>query len=226
MALNILGERIEQALASDGQAQGLAPAVGPKAPIRFVRTKVRTIEEFFDFVDFLTPGIMAMAVMTSCIFSLAPTIVRLREQGVKRRLWVTPLSKVSFVASHVLFRLCIATAQALLIVAVAFSLFKTNLVLPVASIFVFLLLGNLNGTALSLVIAGFAKNPESASTIANVASIPMLMLCGVFLPLEIMPKKVLPFVWALPLTHLPEGFRQLMNAQRTSATFGSHNLSC
>ncbi|MBI5119193.1 ABC transporter permease [Candidatus Poribacteria bacterium] len=231
MALNIMRERIDMVLATDGQAarpgKALAggegrrgkgesgPAVGPvKLPVRFTRTKVRTVEEFFDFIDFLIPGVMAMAVMTSCIFSLAPTIVRLREQGVMRRLWVTPLSRLSFVASHVFFRLFIAMAQTLLIVVVAFSLFKTNLVLPMASILVFLLLGNLNGTALSFVIAGFAKTPEVASTIANVVSIPMLMLCGVFLPLEIMPKTVLPFIRALPLTHLSEGLRQLMNAQK------------
>ncbi|MBI4830880.1 MAG: ABC transporter permease [Candidatus Lindowbacteria bacterium] len=179
-----------------------------------MRTKVRTVEEFFDFVDFLIPGIMAMAAMTSCVFSLAPTIVRLREQGVMRRLWVTPLSRISFVASHILFRLSIAATQMLLIVAVAFSLFKTNLILPLPSMIVLLLLGNLNGTALSFVIAGFAKTPEVASTIANAVSIPMLTLCGVFLPLEIMPKKILPLIWALPLTHLSEGFRQLMNSQK------------
>ncbi|UCD57086.1 MAG: ABC transporter permease [Candidatus Hydrogenedentota bacterium] len=205
MALNILRQNIEQVLTAEAET-------GP--PVRFVRTKIRSVEEFFDFIDFLVPGIIAMAVMPSCIFSLAPTIVRLREQGVMRRLWVTPLSRVSFVASHVFFRLSIAAAQTILIIAVALMLFKTNLILPIASILVFVVLGNLNGAAISFAIAGFAKTPEVASTIANVVSIPMLLLCGVFLPLEIMPPKILPFIWVLPLTHLSESLRGLMNVQK------------
>lgn len=207
MAFNILREKIDELLS------GRTPAETP--PVTFVRERVKTIDEFYDFVDFLVPGIMAMAVMTSCIFSLSPTIVRLREQGVMRRLWVTPLSRASFVASHVLFRLFIAAAQTLLIIAVAFTLLDTNLVLPLAPILVFVVLGNLNGTAISFTIAGFAKTPEVASTIANVVSIPMLLLCGVFLPLEIMPPKFLPLIWLLPLTHLSEGLRRMMSMQRS-----------
>ena len=205
MALNILRENIDEAIASR------EPRRPP--PVTFVRRRVRTIDEFFDFVDFLVPGIMAMAIMTSCIFSLAPTIVRLREQGVMRRLWVTPLTRTSFVASHVLFRLFIAGAQTFLLIAVASLLLDTNLVVPLLPIAAFVLLGNLNGTAISFTIAGFAKTPEVASTIANVVSIPMLLLCGVLLPLEIMPKRVLPLIWALPLTHLAEGLRRLMSMQ-------------
>ncbi|RJP73297.1 MAG: ABC transporter permease [Candidatus Abyssobacteria bacterium SURF_17] len=205
MALNILKEKIEAVL-SENQS--------PAQPITFVRERVRSVEEFFSFIDFLVPGIIAMAVMPSCIFSLAPTVVRLREQGVMRRLWVTPLSRFSFVASHVLFRLSIAVAQTALIIIVALLLFRTDIIIPVMPLIVFVILGNLNGTAIAFSIAAFAKTPEVASTIANVVAIPMLMLCGVFLPLEIMPPKVLPLIWLLPLTHLSEGLRELMNMQK------------
>jgi ABC-2 type transport system permease protein len=205
MALNILRQKIDDALRSGAGA-------GP--PVGIVRTRIKSVEDFFGLIDFLVPGIIAMALMPSCIFSLAPTIVRLREQGVMRRFWVTPLTRVSFVASHVLFRLSIATAQMVLIIVVGLAFFKTNLAFPVAPMLVFVVLGNLNGTAIAFVIAGFAKTPEVASTIANVVSIPMLMLCGVFLPLEIMPSKILPLIWFLPLTHLADGLRQLMNMQK------------
>ncbi len=205
MALNILRENFEIIIAAHSEKE---------LPITFVRRRIRTIDTFFDFIDFLVPGIMAMAVMTSCIFSLAPTIVRLREQGVMRRLWVTPLSRLSFVASHVLFRLFIAITQTGLILLVGFTLFRPNLAVPALSVLTFVVLGNLNGTAISFVIAGNAKTPEVASTIANVVSIPMLMLCGVFLPLEIMPPKILPLVWLLPLTHLSEGLRSVMSLEK------------
>jgi len=205
MCFNILRENVESSLSIRKETM---PSV------TFVRERVKTIDQFFDYIDFLVPGIMAMAIMTSCIFSLAPTIVRFREYGVMRRLWVTPLTRFSFVISHVLFRLLIAMAQTILLITVASTVFKTNLAMPIASIMVFVLLGNLNGTAISFVIAGFAKTPEVASTIANVVSIPMLLLCGVVLPLEIMPQKVLPFIWVLPLTHLSESLRGLMSMQR------------
>lgn len=203
MALSIMREKIDTMLAERSPAK--------KQPLKIVRERVQTIDEFSDYVDFLVPGIMAMAIMTSCIFSLSPTIVRLREQGVMRRLWVTPLGKASFLASHVLFRLLIAVAQTLLLIAVAFTLLDTRLVLPILPVFAFVVLGNLNGAAISFVIAGFAKTPEVASTIANVVSIPMLFFCGVFVPMEIMPPKAIPLLRLLPLTHLAEGLRRLMS---------------
>jgi len=205
MAYSILREKVDAIMSE------LAPKKTP--PLAFVRQRVKTMDEFFDYVDFLVPGVMAMAVMVSCIFSLAPTIVRLREQGIMRRLWVTPLGKASFLASHVLFRLSIALAQTLLLLLVAFTLLDTNLVLPIVPVLVFVVLGNLNGTAISFTIAGFAKTPEVASTIANVVCLPMLFMCGVFLPMEIMPPKFLPLVQLLPLTHLAEGLRRLMSLQ-------------
>ena len=202
MALSILREKVDVTLSERFPSN--------KQPLTIIREHVQTTDEFSDYIDFLVPGIMAMAIMTSCIFSLAPTIVRLREQGVMRRLWVTPLGKASFLASHVLFRLMISVAQTALLVAVAFTLLDIRLALPILPIFAFVALGNLNGTAISFVIAGFAKTPEVASTIANVVSIPMLFFCGVFVPMEIMPPKVIPFLRMLPLTHLAEGLRRLM----------------
>jgi ABC-2 type transport system permease protein len=206
MALNILREKSEQGITEGGY---------PNPPISFERVKVATVEEFVDYIDFLVPGILAMAILPSCIFSLAPTIVRLREQGILRRLWVTPLSKFSFVASHVLFRLALALIQTTLIIGIGFILFKPNLSLPIIPVLVLVVFGNLIGTAISFAIAGSAKTPEVASTIANVVALPMLMLCGIFLPLEIMPRKVIPFIWLLPLTHLSEGLRHVMNMQMT-----------
>lgn len=204
MAFNILRQKDEELLST-----------GPykRPPLTYKRTEIKTVEEFFDYIDFLIPGIIAMAVMPSCIFSLAPTIVRLREQGILRRLWVTPVSTFTFVASHVLFRLSLALLQTGLILLVSFSLFKPNLAVPPLSLLVLVVFGNLLGSAISFAIAGMAKTPEVASTIANVVVLPMLMLCGVFLPLEIMPKKVIPLIHILPLTHLSEGLRHVMNMQ-------------
>jgi ABC-2 type transport system permease protein len=217
MAFSILREKIDAILSE------YTPAKAP--PVVFVNQRVKSIDEFTDYVDFLVPGIISMAVMISCIFSLSPTIVRLREQGVMRRLWVTPLGKASFLASHVLFRMLIAVAQALLLIAVAFTLLDTHLELPLLPVLVFVVLGNLNGTAISFTIAGFAKTPEVASTIANVVSIPMLFLCGVFLPMEIMPPKFLPLLKLLPLTHLSDGLRRLMGLDWTFAALWKSELA-
>jgi ABC-2 type transport system permease protein len=202
MAFNLLRETVEGCVTRETRSV---------LPVAFIRTRIVTVDQFFDFIDFLIPGVIAMAVMPSCIFSLAPTIVRLREQGIMRRLWVTPLSRSAFVLSHVLFRLFIAASQTILILVIARTFFRTSLALPIAAVALLVLLGNLTAAAMAFTIAGFAKTPEVASTIANVVSIPMLMLCGIFLPLEIMPPKIHPLIWALPLTHLAEGLRRAMN---------------
>ncbi len=161
-------------------------------------------------IDFLLPGILAMALMQLGLFGTAQPLVALRDQGVLRRLSATPLPRWTVLASQIAMRLTIALAQTLIIVGfgvIAFQVpFKGNPLFLLGMV----ILGALTFIALGYVVAAFSKNQETASGISSLVNFPMMFLSGLFFPVEFVPQFLQPVIAALPLTYLVDAIRQIM----------------
>ena len=75
---------------------------------------------------YLLPGIVAMTIMQTGIFSLAYWLIELRERGVIKRFRVTPLSNTEFIGSLIATRLLVMIIQVILISAVGRAIFSRN----------------------------------------------------------------------------------------------------
>jgi len=64
--------------------------------------------------------------------------------------------------------------------------------------------------SLALVITAFANNYDFFMYYYTLILTPMLLICGVFFPLEQMPDAIIWGAWLLPLTHAVELIRPLM----------------
>lgn len=160
-------------------------------------------------VDFLVPGILAMALMQLGIFGTAQPLVSLREQQVLRRLGATPLPRWKLLVSQVLNRLTISAVQAALILGIGAYAFQVHIGNPlqVASL---VLLGAVMFVSLGYLIASISRTSDSANGIAQAINFPMMFLSGIFFPLALLPAFLAPIVRALPLTYLADAFRQVM----------------
>jgi ABC-2 type transport system permease protein len=160
-------------------------------------------------VDFLVPGILAMALMQLGIFGTAQPLVALREQQVLRRLSATPLPRWKLLVSQVLNRLTISVVQAALIVGIGAYAFKVQVANP-AALAGLVLLGAAMFVSLGYLIASVARTQDSAGGISQAINFPMMFLSGIFFPIAVLPAFLLPVVRALPLTYLADAFRQVM----------------
>ena len=161
-------------------------------------------------IDFLLPGILAMALMQLGLFGTAPALVQLRETHVLRRLGATPLPRLTLLASQVLHRVTIGAAQTLIIVAVGTLVFKVNIVGNLGLLAGFVLLGALMFVALGYLLSGLAKSQDSVNGLTQLLNFPMMFLSGVFFPVDFMPAWIRPVVNLLPLTYLADALRQIM----------------
>jgi ABC-2 type transport system permease protein len=160
-------------------------------------------------IDFMVPGILAMALMQVGIFAAQP-LVAMREKQILKRLGATPLSRTTLLASQVVLRLLIALMQTGVIVAVGRLLFDVQMVgswLLLASL---VILGALTFIGLGYMLASFARSEESSIALAQVIQFPMMFLAGIFWPVEIMPDFIRPVATVLPLTYLGDALRQVM----------------
>lgn len=160
-------------------------------------------------VDFLMPGILAMALMQLGLFGTATPLVSLRQEQVLRRLGATPLPRWQLLTSQVMLRLTIGIAQCALIIGLSVAAFHVQIQGSYAALTGLIILGALMFVALGYLIASVAKTVESASGIASAVNFPMMFLSGIFFPLAVLPAFLAPIVRALPLTYLADAFRQV-----------------
>ncbi len=163
------------------------------------------------YIDFLVPGIVAMMIMSNNLNGVAGQISSWRERGILRRMQSTTLRSSTFIAAQITARLLLNGMQAVIILLIGNIFFGTQVNGSWLLLLFFVVLGTLAFMSIGFIIAGLAKNPESAGPIAGIISFPLMFLGGVFFPISSMPKVFQPFVNALPISHLSTAFRQIMN---------------
>jgi ABC-2 type transport system permease protein len=161
------------------------------------------------FIDFLMPGIVAMAIMQMGLFSVAFAFVQLKKQGILRRLLATPIQPASFLFAQVFTRLVVSILQTLILIGVAVLFFHVQLVGNILVILLLALIGGAVFISMGFAISGWAKSEEVAAPIANVIALPMMFLSGVFFPREAMPAVLQRVTDYLPLTYLAEALRNV-----------------
>jgi ABC-2 type transport system permease protein len=163
-----------------------------------------------DYIDFLVPGILAMSIMNSGMIGLASAFVTYRERGILRRIKATPFPLSQFIGARILSQLVIAVAQACILILLAKLLFGLSITGNLGSVLFMVILGSLAFLSLGFVIAAFARNQETADSLANAVSFPMLFLSGVFFPVDSAPSILQPVMAVMPLRYLADGLRNLM----------------
>jgi len=188
-----------------GFDQGLThqPALVSIQPVTTTVSSLRTI-------DFLVPGILAMALMQLGVMATAPPLVQLREQQILRRLGATPLSRSMLLAAQVCLRLTIGLTQTVLLILVGTMLFHVHLIGNWMMLAAFVVLGALMFVSLGYLMSGLAKNQDSVQGISQLVNFPMMFLSGLFFPVDTMPTWIRPVVNAMPLTYLADALRQIM----------------
>lgn len=163
------------------------------------------------YIDFLVPGIVAMMIMSSNLNGVAGQISSWRERGVLRRMQSTTLKARTFIAAQITARLLLNGTQAVILLLIARLVFGVKVAGSWPLLLLFVILGTLVFMSIGFIIAGLAKTPESAGPIAGLISFPLMFLGNVFFPVKNMPSFLQPFVKALPITHLSDSLREVMN---------------
>lgn len=185
--------------------------IDAKPPIQITQRPIQALKRDLRYIDFLLPGLIAMSVMSTCLFSIGMVVVAYREKGKLRRLAVTPLPKSIFIAGQMVNRYLIVLAQTAVLIAIGIILFKVEMVGGLGDFLLALTVGMLAFIAIGFFIASVSKSTETASGIANTLFLPMIFLSGVYFSVDGIPNFLKPLVEFLPLTHLVRAIRAIFN---------------
>ena len=161
-------------------------------------------------IDYLLPGILAMALMQLGIFGTAQPLISLRQRQILRRLSATPLSRLTLLSSHVIMRLLTAITQTLLILGTGMLVFKVQVMGSWWLVAGFVFLGGLAFIAIGYLVAAISRTEEAGIAFAQFLNFIMMFLSGIFFPVDLMPGWLKPIIQAIPLTYLGDALRQTM----------------
>jgi ABC-2 type transport system permease protein len=204
VAQGLLQQAIGQALFAP--AGGGGGGDGFAAPVTFESVESRDL----GYIDFLVPGIVGMTIMQLGLFGVAFGFVQLKRTGALRRLFATPTSPSYFLSAQVLSRLIIGVVQVAILFGVGIW-FGLQMFGDYATLLIIVLIASAIFLAVGFAIAGWAKNEDQAAPVANIVSLPMMFLSGVFFPREAMPDFLASITQFMPLTYVNEALRAVVN---------------
>lgn len=180
--------------------------VGANPTYTISMESVTSASEDTEYQDFLFTGMIGLSVAQGGLFGMV-NIVDMRKNGLLKRFRMTPARMGLFGLASMLVRFLLGIVQVIILALVGVLFFGANLNLNVLSLVIAFFAGTLVFNAMGYLFSSFSKTIESYMGLANIASMLMMFLSGIFFPVESLPEwlQVVPKI--LPLTYFVEGMR-------------------
>ncbi|MDQ0944331.1 ABC transporter permease [Streptomyces sp. V1I1] len=159
-------------------------------------------------VDFLAPGVLALAVMSTAFTGQAIATGFERRYGVLKRLGASPLPRWALMTAKTLSVLATEILQIVLLTVIAFALGWSPDGNPL-SVLLLLVLGTAAFSGLGLLMAGTLR-AEATLAAANLVFLLLLVGGGVIVPLDRFPDGVQSVLALLPISALSDGLRDVL----------------
>ncbi|MEV6702752.1 ABC transporter permease [Streptomyces sp. NPDC051453] len=159
-------------------------------------------------VDFLAPGILALAVMSTAFTGQAIATGFERRYGVLKLLASSPLPRWALMTAKTLSVLVTEVLQVILVTVIAFALGWSPHGNPLA-VLLLLVLGTAAFSGLGLLMAGTLK-AEATLAAANLVFLLLLVGGGVIVPLDKFPDAARSVLDLLPISALSDGLRGVL----------------
>jgi len=155
-------------------------------------------------------GVICISIMTGTLFGIGIEITSAREEGILRRYQVTPLPKGAFVLGTIISRYVILMFSMLLLMGMANWLYRIEVKGDFGSLLLIFSFGTLTFSSIGFTIASIAKTAHSASAMANVVFMPLILLSGATIPRMFLPQWVQNIAGFLPATYLVDAFEEVI----------------
>jgi len=177
----------------------------------FAAKESHVTEQGSRYIDFLVPGLIAMNLMGTGMWSIAFGIVNARLKKLLKRFLATPMRKAHFLSAQFLSRLMFLVVEVAVVALFAWLVFDVEIRGPLWLFWFLCILGGAAFGGIGILVSSRAKTLEAVNGLMNLIMMPMWICSGVFFSYERFPDVVKPFIRALPLTALSDALRAVMN---------------
>ncbi|OGI15063.1 hypothetical protein A3K63_05200 [Candidatus Micrarchaeota archaeon RBG_16_49_10] len=162
-----------------------------------------------DYRSFISPGVVAMSLMFTSVFS-GVSIIWDRELGFMKEMLVSPVSRLSIVVGKALGTATTSLIQGIMVMLIAILLgLKVGLATFLLTVPLMLLI-SIGLVGIGISIGSLMNNVEGFQLIMNFIVMPMFFLSGALFPISNLPPTLKLITYLDPLTYAVELLRHVL----------------
>lgn len=185
--------------------EGIVPTVTPFT-VKVESTATKGLTQF----DYTFTGIMGFTLLSLGIYGPTSVFPRLKQRGVLRRYQLTNLKVWQYFAGNVASNAFVGLLSIATMFITAILIFDLNMRGNYLNLAVIVVLGIILLFGIGLAIGGWARTENQAAPLAQVVTLPMMFLSGVFFPVFLMPELLQKITKFIPLTPIIDALRMIV----------------
>jgi ABC-2 type transport system permease protein len=166
--------------------------------------------------DRLGPALLAMFPFIVMFLVTSVTTLRERSGGTLERLLAMPMGRLDFLFGYAIAFGLVAAVQSAMAVAISVGLLDLSIEGPVWLLTVVAVADAVLGSALGLFVSAFARTEFQAVQFMPAVVIPQILLCGLFVPRELLPDVLNAISDVLPLSYAVDAMQHLTRSTETA----------
>jgi ABC-2 type transport system permease protein len=152
-------------------------------------------------LDISVPSYIAMIIGLGGLTAIPIGVTTRRETGVLRRFYATPLHPITYFLADILAPFLVTLLGAVLLIAMGLLVYQVRFNGNWLSITAGICFCMMSFFGLGYALSGIFPSTRVAAVVGNVLIVPMVILSGAMVPLEVMPESVRNIANYVPLTH-------------------------
>ena len=163
----------------------------------------------------LGPALLALVPFVIMFLVTSVTTLRERTSGTLERLLAMPMGKLDFLLGYALAFGLVAAVQSALAVGACVWLLDLTITGAVWMLMVVAVVDAVLGTALGLFVSAFARTEFQAVQFMPAVVIPQILLCGLFVPRDALPRVLEVVSDVLPLSYAVDAMQTVAASTET-----------
>ncbi|OFX47172.1 MAG: hypothetical protein A2046_01715 [Bacteroidetes bacterium GWA2_30_7] len=163
------------------------------------------------YIDFLIPGLLAMGIMSSCLWGISYGLIEKRSRKLLRRLVATPMKKHWFMITMFISRFLFAILETVALFTFAYFVFGVKIQGSIIAFAAIIISGSFFFMGLSILLASRTANTQVGNGFISAITMPLILLSGIFFSYSNFPDIIIPIIKYLPLTIFADSLRSIIN---------------
>ncbi|MFW9915048.1 MAG: ABC transporter permease [Candidatus Thorarchaeota archaeon] len=174
------------------------------------RTEVAPKAGDITYVEYMIPGMISVAILWVAIQRASTSLARERDHGTIYRLLGSPTPPAAILIGKGLSVFITTLISVAIVILTGIMLFHVELVWWRLELLLFIGLAALNAIGLGLIISGWAKDEQTASSAVTLVSLPLQFFLDAFFPVDFFPEPAPTIAYYIPLTRASSIFRDIL----------------
>ena len=183
----------------------------PAGSVSIDRPVVREVRKYLP-IDFVLPGQLGFSILFSTLFGIAFTFFGLREQGVLKRFFATPVHRINILVGIGISRISFQLLSVLVLLLFGHWVLDFTLQqgwISVIQIVSFTILMLLLLMGVGLIFSSIAKTDATIPLLINLFALPQMLLSGTFFSVEVFPLWLQRICEIMPLKQFNDAIRKI-----------------